>query len=227
MINKKKIKKWIIILGIGLILWPIMFCSFWWTLAWLSLGSPDWLVKIENNYRKLPSKVLIRKFKNSYDNPYHPGFFAPHSSIALDVLVERREKEAVSTILKFLHSWSEVRRQTAIRSLATINDARAIEPLMNILKKGEKHPDYDVALSALADMKYEGAFPYVIEIANKDYPDNCEAITLLEEYEKPESISLLLEIKSKIQDGTPNARFYKNVIDDAIKHIESLQEQKK
>ena len=221
MTNKKKIRNWIIVLVIIFTLSPMIFYSFWWTTAWLSYGNPQWMVKIENNYRKLSSEALIRKLR-SYNNPYHPACFSPYPSTALNILVERKEKRAIPSILGFLHSWDKSRRQTAIWALGVIGDKRAIEPLMKIARKGNKDPDFRVALVALSDMKYDGAFPYIAEIAKREYPKNCGAINLLKEFGKPESIPLLLKIKSTIKDDSPNAKFYKSSIDDAIKHIKSL-----
>lgn len=224
-LDRKKVKNCIILLIIIYALSPMLYYSFWWTTAWLSGTNPQWQDKIKDGYNKLSSEVLITKIK-SYNNPYHPGSFAPHSSIALNILVERKEKKAVPTILKFINFWEKGRRQTAIWALGIIGDPRAIEPLMKIVKKSEKHLDYRTALSALSHMKYEGAFSYIAEIAKKPYPKNCGAISLLKEFGKPESITLLQEIKGTIKDGTPHAKLYKSSIDDAIKHIESLQKNK-
>ncbi|MBU0633514.1 MAG: hypothetical protein KKA52_00445, partial [Candidatus Omnitrophica bacterium] len=213
----------IIILIIIVILSPLIFYSFWWATAWLSSGSPSWMAKMKDDYRNLPSKALIKKL-DSYNNFYNPACFGPQSSIALDILVERKEKEAVPTILKFLNSWNKGRRQTAIWVLGVIGDNEAVTPLMSIVRKGDKHPDFRTALVALTDMSYDGVFSFVVEIAKKEYPKNCAAINLLKKFDKPESIALLSEIKSTIKDGSPNAKFYKVLVDDAIAHLKSLQQ---
>jgi hypothetical protein len=220
MVNIKKIRNWAIALIIIFVLSPVVSYSFWWTTAWLSGGSPKWQAEIEDNYKKLSSKVLIKKLR-SYNNLYDPACFGPYSYIALHILVERREKEAVPVVLKFLNSWDKGRRQTAIWALGVIGDDRAINPLMNIVKQGEKHPDYVAALSALSKMKYEGAFKYVIERSRKEDAYRNGSVSMLGDFSKPECIPLLLDMKSRIKDSDPSPKLGRSFIDDAIKHIES------
>jgi len=219
-INKKQLKKWIIIITTIAVLYPIPLYLFWYLMA---MGSgPELTAKIKDQYMSLPSRVLINKIKG-YGNPYNPLCCSPYPFPALRVLMERKEKEAVPILINFLKSRINYKRRDAIWALGVIGDERAIRPLMEIVKKGEKCHNYSDALMALSRMKYEGAFPYIVKLAKSK--DACAngSIAMLKEFGKPECIPLLLEIKNEISDAAPLAKFDKSRIDDAIKHIESLQ----
>jgi len=207
----KNIKRYIQIITILALVWILYQAGcygYWWLRAW----EGDYYSKLVDNVKKLPSEQVIRKL-HSFD------ITSPYPQIAIQILTERKEKKALLDLLKLSKSWNRHIRRDAIWALGLINDPRAIEPLMNIVRKGDKYTDFRTALIALSDMKYDGVFPYIVEIANKEYPKNCAAISLLKEFGKPESISLLLKIKGTIKDGTPNAQFYKSSINDAIKEI--------
>ena len=220
----KLTKKYVIICLIIIIIigvtYPFWIYAFWTMIA--PFSDPDWISEIREDYGKLSSDELIDKIKG-FCNPYSLSYSSPYPMAALEVLVDRHENKAVPILLKFLDCKSRARRQAAIWALGIIGDKRAVGPLMQIIRKGEKHPDYRVTLRALSEMKYEGAFPYVEQIAKKPYPESSGAITYLKEFEKPEGIPLLQAIKSQIKDTDPLARFDRNRIDDAIEHIRSSQ----
>jgi len=182
--------------------------------------SPQVTGEIRNDFRQLPSKDLISKIKG-FCNPYSLGYFSPYPMAAMDILVERREKEAVPTLLRMLKRYNKNKRRTAIWALGVINDPRAIEPLMNIVKQGERHPNYINALMALSEMKYEGAFPYVVKRAKEHDAYRNGSVGLLKEFGKPECIPILIGIKNRIKNSDPLAKFGKSRIDDAIKEIEA------
>ncbi|MFC1570836.1 HEAT repeat domain-containing protein [Candidatus Omnitrophota bacterium] len=218
-LTRKHIIICLIVIIIG-VTYPVWIYTFWATTA--PFSDPDMISEIKEDYGKLSSDELIDKVK-SFCNPYSISYSSPYPMAALEVLVDRQESKAVPMLIKFLDSKSRVRRQAAIWALGIIGDKRAIEPLMQIIQKGEKHSDYRPALLALSEMKYEGAFPYVEQIARKPYPESSGAITYLKEFGKPEGIALLLAMKSQIKDTDPLARFDRSRIDDAVEHIKSLQ----
>ena len=209
--NRKKIIRLLILLATIWILFQAACYGYWWLRAW---EGPDLYAEMKDRVRALPSEQVIKKLHSFQIS-------SPYPFIALQILVERKEKKIVPILLKQLKSWNRHDRHNAIWALGIIGDERAIGPLMAIIRKGEEDPDYRSALLALSEMKYEGAFPYVIKIAKKEYPKNCGAINLLKEFGEPKCIPLLLEIKNTIKDGTPNARFYQSSIDDAIEEIKS------
>ncbi len=209
----KQFKKLLIRLLSIWLLYQAICLGYWYARAW---GGDSQSEKMKNLIRKLPSEAVIKKlYSTQLSNPY--------PSIALRVLAERKEKKAVPVLLKWLKSWDTSKRRDAIWALGIIGDERAIEPLMDIIRKGEKHPNYNIVLLALSEMKYDGIFPYLEKIAKEPYPKCTAVITDLKEFGKPECIPLLLEIKSKINNNAPLAKFDKSRIDDAIKHIEYLQ----
>ncbi|MDP8258929.1 MAG: HEAT repeat domain-containing protein [Candidatus Aadella gelida] len=211
----KKTKKILLLLCGCIFLYYAISFGYWYLLAWS--GPKPYYAKI-NRIKNMSTKDVTKLLHN-----FDP--LSPYPGLAVKVLAERGDKEAVPALIKLLSSWNKYIRRDAIWALGIIGDNRAVEPLMNIVKKGEKHPDFRPALVALSDMKYDGVFSYIVEIAKKEYPENCGAIGLLKEFNKPESIPLLLEIKSTIKDGIPNAKFYKSSIDDAVEYLEQARGQ--
>lgn len=206
------IKKILLLFGIVFLLWVFYqggCYAYWWLRAW---SGPSQYSKMVNSIKVLPTHEIIKKL-HSLD------YFSPYPQIAIQILAEHREKEAVPELIKLLNSRNEHIKRDAIWALGLIGDERAIKPLMEVVKRGEKYPEYQWALSSLAKMKYGGAFSYVVEIVNKPYPKNCVAISMLKDYGKEESVNLLLKIKDTVKDGSPNYRSYKASINDAITAI--------
>ena len=181
----------ILIIVMAVPLYSLVSRSVWWILAFGS--SPQIVEDMKSSLNKLPSDVLISKLA-SYNRPYSFFYRSPYPYLSLRILIDRKEQSAVPVLISFLKMQNKDRRQTAIWALGVFNDERAVEPLMEIVKKGEENPDYDTALMALARMKYQDAFPYVLKIAKKDFPKNCAAANLLQAYGNTDCVPILLEI---------------------------------
>jgi HEAT repeat protein len=214
----KIIKKSIITIIILIFAWFLFQggCKvYWYIMAW-SMGAPENYSKVVDTFRALPSEEVIIKL-------YTIDMSSPYPQMAIKVLAERKEKKAVPELIKLTKSRNKHISRDAIWALGLINDERAIEPLMDIIRNGKNNENYGWALLSLSKMKYEGVFPLIVEIAKSNYPANTEAITLLEEFGKPETIPLLVQIKNTIKGNSFADRLDKTSVDNAIKHIESLQ----
>jgi hypothetical protein len=221
--NKKSIFIVILIAVICVSSYFILSRVVWGLMAFGS--SPQIVEDMKSSLSKLPSDALISKLA-SYNRPYSFFYRSPYPYLSLKILVERREKKAVPLLIGFLKMQNIDRRQTAIWALGVINDKRAIKPLMEIIEKGENNSDYSDALLALATMKYEGAFPYILERAKKPDAYRNGSIAMLEAYGKSECIPILVDIKSRIKDNDPMPRLGRGLADDAIKNIELQNAQK-
>ena len=186
--------------------------GYWWIRAW---GGPDQYAELMDRVRKLPTDAVVKKLHSfQMGNPY--------PSMALKILVERKDKKAVPVLIKQLYSSNKSVRNDAIWALGVINDTRAVPYLMDIVRHGAKGTNYINALTALSKMHIEDAFPYVVELAKQDTAKSNGSIVMLREFGKAEGIPLLEAIKLKIKDTDPLASFDKSQIDKAIEHIENL-----
>lgn len=209
----KKIIKIILMLLILLLLFRIGEWFYWWTAGFIY---PDMWMQLRAEYRQKPTEYLLKKLNS---------FSFQMAEKAQDVLVERKEKRAVPKILKFLNSPIKYKRDSAMRALAIMGDESAILPLMKIIKKCKKHPDYFDALHTLSALHYEPIYPLVLELAHlnpiqdskEDY--RSSGVTMLENFpNKPETLPTL----KKIADTDPE-EYIREKAKKAIKHIESLQ----
>ncbi|MBI4846464.1 MAG: HEAT repeat domain-containing protein [Candidatus Omnitrophica bacterium] len=186
----------------------------------LSFQGPDHFESIRFKLRELPSKDLI----NKADNIFYE-IFSLQSSLALDVLVERKEREAIPLFLKLLRSRNNEKRKIAFWALASINDPTTVASLMEIVQKGEDHQDYIDALITLSQMRYEGALPYVIKLAEKFDADVNGSIGMIKDIGNPELIPVLKDIKARINPRDTFAKLSNSLIDEAIAYLESIQKQ--
>jgi len=185
----------------------------WFLMAWSGPGPRD---KIVAALEEMPTQQVIKKL-HSVD------IFSPYPQTAISVLADRKDKSAVPSLIRLLKVWNPHIRRDAIWALGVIDDSRAIEPLMDIVKSGEKNSDYVNALSALSKMRYEGAYNYVVERAKEPDAYRNGSVEMLKNYGKPESIALLLEIKNNIKDSDPMAKAGRIEIDKVISYIEALK----
>ena len=72
------------------LLYQAVCLGYWYARAW---GGPDQYEEMKNRIRKLPSEVVIKKL-------YSTQFSNPYPFISLQVLMERKEKKAVPSLLK-------------------------------------------------------------------------------------------------------------------------------
>ena len=175
-----------------------------------------------SNYKTLPSKTIIKELRFHLDPFYDPHY-------ALQTLVERKDKAAVSQIIKMLNSHRSYYRQEAMRALANLGDSSAIEPLVNIVNRTPidinysktKPPDNIEALIALSKLKYEKIYGKGVELATlKNDPNDFRSygITMLSNFEKPESLPILEKISQNDPEGYIRAKAKK-----AIERIKSVQ----
>jgi HEAT repeat protein len=212
----KKISLLLLSIGFGFIV--LQGCgAIYWSIVGLSYSPDNYMEKVDE-FRALPTEELLKELT--------PFFIAsPHRFMAIKAVNERKEKQAVPILIKQSRSWNNQIRIDAIWSLGVIGDSRAIEPLMKIVREGEKHPNYVNALSALSKMRYDGAYKYVVERAKKPDAYRNGSVGMLKEFGRPESIPLLVEIKKNVPSDVEGfgRTFSISQINDAIEYLESLK----
>lgn len=197
----------IIIMG-----YPLLLRGMWSVLA---IGSSSKIASdIHKNYQQYSSDKLIAMVKE-FNNPYSFYYDSPYPYTALEVLTERKESKAVSTLINLLEMRDKNRRKAIIRTLGMISDPMAIEPLLRIANSnpidyrynGSDTPDNIEAMLALARMKYDAIYGRAVEIATRqDDPNDFRSygIRMLEYFEKLESIPVLEKIATS--DSKPYIR---------------------
>lgn len=202
--RKKKIMTLIVLLVLvsGIYFaFPIASHYYWSIRGFLE---PDMIETGRERYRKMPSEYLLKKLDS---------FSSYNVQVALDVLVEREEKEAVPRIIRFLESGDKYLRKLAIRSLGEIGDERAIKPLLTVVSGGyldithnvRETPDNILALQSLARLGYEGVYEQAVYLATLDpqedpYGYRAYGATMLEYYGGLESIAILSRIEKEDPD---------------------------
>lgn len=186
------------ILYIGLPLsWSVLMYGF----------DPMGSVRVMDELRSLPSETLIKKL-----HPIHPLASTP--MLTMQVLGERGEKEAVPELIKSLKSWNPDNRYQAIRALGNIGDRRAVEPLLEIVNKGDSksNPNYLAALLSLCQIGYEPIRPIVLERLSR--PDGVRngSLKMMEYIGRKEDILTLEQMLQNFKDN-------KSRIEDTIKSI--------
>ncbi|MDD4202292.1 MAG: HEAT repeat domain-containing protein [Candidatus Omnitrophica bacterium] len=185
-------------------------CYLYWVMR--AISEPSSSAITESMITK-PDEYLITKM-------YSWDFFSPYPSKAIEILASRKSTNAVPGLIKSSRSFNKHIRRSAIAALGEIGDERAIPRLMEIVKSGKGDYDYSLALRGLTKMKYEPAYPYVIEWANTGDPWGFDSVNMLAEYDKIESIELLKELKRRIPK---DHEFYTSSIrniDEAIGKVE-------
>ena len=161
------------------------FSFLYWTLT--AMFEPLASIRIHHEFEKLSSDVLIKKLKLHNIDPA-----SPYPQIAMEILAQRKEKSVVPYLIKLIKSWHPDRRYQSMRALGSIGDRRAIEPLLEIVNRGEETENYLEALSSLCQIGYEPARTIVLEMLKRpdgarngsakmmEYIGNREDIPLLE-----------------------------------------------
>lgn len=185
---------------------------------YMAIVEPMGSMRIEDEFRKLSSDVLIKKL-----HPMHP--FAMTPAYAMQILAERRETKAVPELIKFVKSWHPDNRYQAIRALGNIGDERAIEPLLEIVKKGDvkNNPNYHESLFSLCQIGYEPVHPIVLEMLKR--PDGARngSTKMMEYIGTKEDIPILEAMLSNIQGTDVNARLDRSGIKKAIETIKQRE----
>ncbi|MBU0634467.1 MAG: HEAT repeat domain-containing protein [Candidatus Omnitrophica bacterium] len=202
----------IVCFGVGLF---YLFSFAYWFMA--AGHGPEYYHKLYERQNLLSSEKLIKKI-NSFD------LFSPYPGVAIDILAERKEKEAVPSFIKIVESRNPRFKKQVIWALGQINDERAIKPLMFIVKQGQQNEYFIVALRALAYMKYEGALDFILDLAKKPDAYKNESVNMLEAFGDAKYIPILIGIRNKIDINDNFAKFNQSIIDDAIAHLKSLQQ---
>lgn len=182
------------------------------------LFDPMASLKIEKEFRKLPSDVLVKRL-----HAFHP--FSATPLYAIEVLAERREAQAVPDLIKITDSWNPDRRYQAIRALGLIGDKRAVEPLLKIVNEREPNENkfYRSALLSLCQIGYGPIRPVVLERLKR--PDGARngSVKMMEYIGKKDDIPLLEEMLSKISGDNVNARLDRSGIRKAIDAIKQKE----
>ncbi|MDD4894936.1 MAG: HEAT repeat domain-containing protein [Candidatus Omnitrophica bacterium] len=169
---------------------------------------------VREKWSNKSSSFLINKLN-------HPSIV--YSGAATTILRARNNNTMDETdkIMHIIKNGRNYRgRYLALSILFFWDKQKAIDLSMEIIRSGRKHPLYEDALLHLAHIKYEPAFPYVIDLAKSPDKYNNGSIMLLEEFGKPEAIPILEEM---LKD--PNVlRIDKNAVRDAIKSIKEKNE---
>ncbi|MDD4013011.1 MAG: HEAT repeat domain-containing protein [Candidatus Omnitrophica bacterium] len=164
---KKTVFILLIIAAVGSL--PIFFNFFWVIRGYLD---PDLVSRGMDNYRNRSSRFLIGEIRS----------FSPYNShVAMKVLVERKDREAVEAIAELLKSGNSQRRADAAKALASIGDQRAIEPLLELQKKGRTSSDYLISMEALSALHYEKIYPEILQMVKDGYHVSW-AIDMLENF---------------------------------------------
>ena len=153
----------------------------------LGFQGVDYFENIRTKLRRLSSERLLQRA----DSVFYKMFSA-QSVLCLDILIERNEVKAIPLFLRLLHSKNKGERKIAFRALSTIKDARAIEPLMNIILENKDKGDYIDALTTLSILQYEGVLPYVIQWTKESDAYANGSITMVKNFEKPELIQFIV-----------------------------------
>ncbi|GEM_PF-4690185 len=206
-----KAKLSIIFLIVGVIVVAPFILNF---IAWqLYIMDPNIVQHKREAYHELSSTDLVKKL--SFWNPVW-------YEVALDEMAKRKDVSVVPDILNLLHSKNEHKRDSAMRALAKIGDARAVPFFMSIIHDGENHPDYYKALASLSEMKREEVYPYVIRWSEREDGYRNGSIRLIKEFDKQEGISALRKIEDtldEIQGDDWNVSFSRKEIKEAIKYL--------
>lgn len=192
------------------------FSFLYWTLT--TMVEPLASIRIQHEFEKLPSDALIKKLKLHNIDPA-----SPYPQIAMEVLAQRKEKAVVPYLIKLMKSWHPDRRYQSMRALGSIGDRRAIEPLLEIVNRGEKTENYREALSSLCQIGYEPAHTIVLEMLKR--PDGARngSAKMMEYIGKKDDIPLLKEMLNKISGDDVNARLDRGGISRAIEAIKQRE----
>jgi len=178
-------------------------------------------MRILREYRASESDSLLSKIR---------GIHLELDEDAVIVLTERKEKRLVEPMIGMLNSRFPRKRKIALRSLANFDDERIVDPVMQHAEKkkqrGEMDYEYGLALLILSKFNYEEAWPYVLELAQAEDALSNGSARMLKYFGKPEGIVLLRAMEKKIAKGTVGETAQRRMIEEAIQHLEAIQEQK-
>ena len=215
--TKKKIK---IIVGILIIPFLILmsYAGSWFLWSLNSLQGLDYYARIKDNLRQVDSNTLIRKV-NTFD------LFSPYPEYAIEILVERQETKAVPKFIRILQSRRNYLKPDVMWALGMIKDPRAINPLLNIVKRGAENAYYYDALEVLSKMQYDPVFPIVLDLAHQE-ERMFGIVGMLRDFGKPEVIPILKKFRKDVpKDNSIISRLDLKAIDEAIAHLELIQKQ--
>lgn len=188
----------------------IGFCFLYWTLR--AFFDPLGVLRISDEYRKLPSERLISKLHNIDPISAYPR-------IAMEVLAERKEVSAVPELIKFTRSWNPDLRCQAIRALGNIGDVRATDSLVRVLHERRSNLDYHGALLSLAQLRYEPVRPIILDMLKKEDGARNGATTLIGYMGRAEDLPILESMLAEIKGTDVNARLDRSGIMKAIEAI--------
>lgn len=215
MLKGKKLTIAVVAVLLLIILYPGLCYVYWGVRAFFD---PLGAVRIQDEYRRLSSEVLIKKLHSIDPVSLYP-------TVAMEVLAERKEKKAVPELIKFTKSWNPDRRYQSIRALGLIGDPRAVEPLLEIVRedeiKGNRY--YRSALLSLCQIGYEPIRPIILEQLKQPDGTSNGATTMMEYVGKKEDISLLEKMLDEINGDDISSRLDRKGIKKAIEAIKQRE----
>lgn len=220
---KKNIIKIIAIYLIGIVGCYILILAsakFYWSI--IAMGaSPQVIDRLEKNIINVPSAKLITRLK-ALDNPLSVDHYSPYPSMALRILSDRGEREAVPYLLELLKSRKVATRINAISALNHIKDPRAIKPLLDMIKtRSQSDPDYFTLLDALAVFQSNEVYPKIIKMVSNNNLQ-MSAIDMLQNY--PENSETQVALK-QIAENNPS-RYVRDKAYSALEKIKKMKDNK-
>jgi len=192
------------------------FCWLHWTLK--VFYDPLAINIIDKEFRQISSEELIKKL-----HTIDP--ISPYPGEAMQILAERREKKAVTELMKFLKSWHPDRRYRAIGALGLIGDDRAVEPLLKIVNDGEVKGNkyYRSALLSLCEIGYKPMHSIVVERLQRIDGARNGSTRMMKYIGKREDLPILEDMLEKIQGNDAVSRIDRGGIKDAINAIKQRE----
>lgn len=175
----------LVVVFICALIWPL----YQWALWEIYILNPNLILNKKVGYHNTSSDQLIKEM--NWSNLW--------SELIVKEVSDRKEKHAVTKLIKLLSSPFKSQREEAIRALGEIQDSRAIEPLMNVVKKEKMDYEYFLTLQVLSKFHHKDIYRRVINLATtdpkKDPLDNRSySIDMLKNFDTIETNKILRQI---------------------------------
>jgi hypothetical protein len=146
-------------------------------------------------YENKSSESLLREMK---------GFSAFRSSLAYDILIQRKDKRVLEYIIKDMHKNKD--KTADMRSLAYVGDQRVLPEIVNVFNNykanGTEDENYRTSIVALAALKYDLIWPVLVELAQSRRAWEIRlAADGMQAYGKKDAIPYLEKAKARIESG--------------------------
>jgi len=187
--EKKHVRKiiWFVLFAVFVIFIFKPVAEVFWA-QWMGFVAPSHHNYVMKKWEHKDTDFLIRKLR-------HPSDF--YSGIASSVLARKKDltkEEKLIQIIKSKFVFFPHVKTGALGVLFSWDEATAKDLSMEILRSGQTHPLFKIALLHLAYRKYEPAYPYVLELAKAEDRYNNGSVAYLKDFGKLESIPILQEM---------------------------------